>query len=598
MTTRDDFLKQYPLVRYLEDRGVTLHGNSTERTANCCAGVQHKPAHLCVSINVDEEIWRCHDCETGGSVIDWIAIQSGRSAGDVLKEFEKDHRSPCFQNPSPKKNGNGGNGHAAKPSVSDPAIKYEIEATYSYADVFGREIFQAVRMRPKTFRQRHSDGKGGWIWNMDGVERVLYRLQQVLLADIVAVTEGEKDANTLVQLGYCGTCNVGGAGKWLDGYTETLEGKDVLIFGDNDKAGQEHVETVFESIAGKVKSVRIIQIPKSSKDISEFVSTFTDNELARAAVNDLIEAAHPFLKGIRLPIYTMADTEGRYIKHVQNLEQNAFSLGNWLPSLATRVRRLVPGELVLLIGNTGVGKTALLSNIALAARPLPTLMFELELPCEMLFERFVASKTDLPCRIVEETYASGETLGTAALAHHFPHLYLCWESRQTVDQLEAIISRSELKIGRRPKVVLLDYVQLVGGPGKGRYERVSNVAEELKIIAKATQTIIFVASQISRPDDDDPEITLHDAKESGSLENSSGLVLGVWRDPDNAALLHLKILKNTKGACGKEILCNFHLETMRITEQSQVSDVPAHSHEPEPQHESEPELSYQAPHSD
>lgn len=573
MSTRDDFLKQYPLVRYLEDRGVSLHRSGTERTCNRCAGVQHKPAHLCVSVNVDEEIWRCHDCETGGSVIDWIAIESGKSPGDVLKEFERDHLSPCFVTPK-------SNGHVSKPKTAavDPSLKYEIETTYSYTDVFGREMYQAVRMKPKSFRQRHSDGRGGWIWNMDGVERVLYRLQQVLLADVVAVTEGEKDANTLVQLGYCGTCNVGGAGKWLDGYTETIEGKDVLIFGDNDKAGQEHVETVFDSIAGKAKSVRIIQIPKSSKDISEFVATFSDNELARAAVNDLIEAAHPFLKGIRIAVYTMTDTERKYQKHVHDLSQNSFSLGNWLPSLESKVRRLVPGEVVLIMGNTGVGKTCLLSNIALAASPLPTLMFELELPPELIFERFVAARTNIPCRVVEETYAAGDSLGPAVLTHHFPHIYLCWESRQSVETLEAIISRSELKIGRRPKVVLIDYVQLVGGQGKGRYERVSNVAEELKIIAKATQTIIFVASQISRPEGDDPQITLHDAKESGSLENSAGLVIGAWRDPEEKTLLHLKILKNTKGHAGHEILCNFHVETMRITERSQMADAPWHNH--------------------
>lgn len=519
-----------------------------------------------MSVNIWEEIWRCHDCQIGGSVIDWIAIESGKSAGDVLKDWARDNRTP---DPKPVK--------TSTAAEKKSEIKYEIETTYSYTDAFGSELYQVVRMRPKTFRQRHTDGKGGWIWNMDGVERVLYRLGHVLSEDVVAVAEGEKDANTLMALGYCGTCNVGGAGKWLDGYTETLAGKDVLIFGDNDKPGQEHVEAVFHSIAGKAKSVKMIGIPQPSKDISEFVLTFPDIATARREIQDMVDSAHPFLKGIRMPLQTMSDSERRYETHAQNMQTESFSLGSWLPSLNNRLRHLVPGELVLLLGATGVGKTALLQNIAMAARPIPTLLFELELPETLLFERFVAAERGVSCRSVEQSYASGESLGPQALQQAFPHLYLCTESRMSLEQLESLIARSDLKIGRRPVLVLLDYVQLMQGSGKSRYERFSNIAEELKVIAKRTRTIIVASSQVGRPDDDDPEITLYDGKESGSLENSAGLVIGAWRDEHDSALLHLKILKNTKGSLGGEILCNFHVDTMRITERSPVADVPSHN---------------------
>ena len=69
-------------------------------------------------------------------------------------------------------NGNG-NGHHGKP---------QIVATYDYCDANGGVLYQAVRYKPKDFRQRKPDGKGGWEWNMQGVDRVLYRLPELLRA--------------------------------------------------------------------------------------------------------------------------------------------------------------------------------------------------------------------------------------------------------------------------------------------------------------------------------------------------------------------------------------------------------------------------------
>lgn len=43
------------------------------------------------------------------------------------------------------------------------------------------------RYEPKQFKQRRPDGKGGWLWNLDGVRRVLYRLADVLAARFVLV---------------------------------------------------------------------------------------------------------------------------------------------------------------------------------------------------------------------------------------------------------------------------------------------------------------------------------------------------------------------------------------------------------------------------
>ncbi|MGB8496555.1 MAG: DnaB-like helicase C-terminal domain-containing protein, partial [Pantoea agglomerans] len=198
-----------------------------------------------------------------------------------------------------------------------------------------------------------------------------------------------------------------------------------------------------------------------------------------------------------------------------------------------------------------------------------------ELPRELLFERFVSCKTALTCEEVERTYGSGDELGTKALDHHFKNLFICEDANLTTEKIEKIILKSELKIGSKPKLVIIDYVQLIRSTGEGRYEKASNVAEDLKRIARSTGTVIIVASQRSRPEkqrsDKSPpriEVGLHDAKESGSLENSSGVVIGAWRDRSDASCVWLRVLKSTKGGAGKTTACNFNGEHMKITERA------------------------------
>lgn len=151
-------------------------------------------------------------------------------------------------------------------------------AEYTYHDEGGLPLYQVVRYEPKDFRQRASDGIGGWRWSMKGVTRVPYRLPAVLKAVKegrgVVIVEGEKDADRLAELGICGTTNAGGSGKWGDELCGHLEGARVVIVPDNDEPGRRHAEDVAERLTGIAAEVRLLQLPDLPEkgDISDWLA--------------------------------------------------------------------------------------------------------------------------------------------------------------------------------------------------------------------------------------------------------------------------------------------------------------------------------------
>ena len=158
--------------------------------------------------------------------------------------------------------------------------KPRIAATYDYQDANGKLLFQVCRLEPKDFRQRRPDGKGGWTWKTKGMEKVLFRLPEILRAVAgdkrIFLCEGEKDVQAMVQRGLDATCNPGGAEKWQDDWSETLRGADVVIVADKDEAGRKHAQLVASKLHGTAKSVRVLEMPDAGgqavKDAFDYFS--------------------------------------------------------------------------------------------------------------------------------------------------------------------------------------------------------------------------------------------------------------------------------------------------------------------------------------
>lgn len=198
------------------------------------------------SLKIDVKAGTFCDFESGaaGGVIDFVSSQTRTDKAAALAWLAARKHLP-EQRPS-------------KP-------KSRIVKTYDYCDEAGALAFQVCRFEPKDFRQRRPNGSGGWIWKMDGVQRVPYRLPDVIAAvenrEVIYIAEGEKGADALASIGVVGTCSPGGANKWRKEYNRFFTGADAVILPDNDQPGQDHAADVAQHLIGVAARVRMLMLP-------------------------------------------------------------------------------------------------------------------------------------------------------------------------------------------------------------------------------------------------------------------------------------------------------------------------------------------------
>lgn len=180
---------------------------------------------------------------------------------------------------------------------------------YDYEDEHGVMLYQACRHEPKAFSQRrpatdadielaktdktvkiwrHGNGSR-WVWNLDEVRRILYRTPELLARpkSTVFITEGEKDADTVLALGLLATTNAMGAAHWRPEYTEQLRGRHIAVLPDNDTAGGKRIKTLTDALASVAATFVVVTLPGSGKDITDWVTAGG----TKAELQDLVLAA-------------------------------------------------------------------------------------------------------------------------------------------------------------------------------------------------------------------------------------------------------------------------------------------------------------------
>lgn len=151
----------------------------------------------------------------------------------------------------------------------------------------GEKRFVVARRNRIRFSDRiHPEEQRDWLPGLDGAQPTLYRKVELLASATnapVFIVEGEKDVETLRELGLTATCNFGGAGKWRRDYAKLFAGRTVIVIPDNDPVGRTHAADIVQSLIGKA-TIKVLELPDlpDKGDVTDwFVGGGTVAELMR-----------------------------------------------------------------------------------------------------------------------------------------------------------------------------------------------------------------------------------------------------------------------------------------------------------------------------
>ena len=278
----------------------------------------------------------------------------------------------------------------------------EKRVVYSYNDENHKLLFRKIRIEPgfdgrsKSFYYEREEN-GQIIKGLEGCRKVLYRLPELLCGisgqQTVFLVEGEKDVDTLLSHTLiASTAPI--THEWLKEFTQMLNGADVVLLYDNDKAGLQRRDLVARSLYGNVKKLRVVDLPgieyseKHGKDISDWLmmgNTF-------GQLLDLVEEAPEYTPAIELE--AEKQKTGLRIVSIEEL----FALE--LPPREMLLAPFLPSQgLALIVAKRGVGKTHVALGIAYAVAtggeffcwkapaPKKVLYIDGEMPASLMQER-------------------------------------------------------------------------------------------------------------------------------------------------------------------------------------------------------------------
>ena len=202
------------------------------------------------------------------------------------------------------------------------------------------------------------------------------------------------------------------------------------------------------------------------------------------------------------------------------------------------------GKLIVIGARPGVGKTALALSMGkhVARHTGGVLVVSLEMSEEEIMARLYASESGVDVqelesgKLTDESYATLATCGPLLAALPMRIATRCTTPLQIRREAVRMQENGGLSL------VIVDYLQLVRSDGKhsSRYEEVSEISRELKLMAMDLGVPVIALTQFNRSSEAGKNgqasrraPTMAEAKDSGSIEQDANIFI-VQYAPDNA----------------------------------------------------------------
>jgi len=230
-------------------------------------------------------------------------------------------------------------------------------------------------------------------------------------------------------------------------------------------------------------------------------------------------------------------------KHKKNIKFTKFSI-------LEKKLNLKENDFVILAGSTGVGKSGIAINLMDdLSKNYPCLYFNFEMVENELYQRLISINSKYSQKIIEkyETLPQENLdIVNEAIENIAARKIDVINHSSTLSKLRSFIMSYK---SDKHFIVFIDHVGLIGMKGKSSYEKMTEIAKELRKISLDNNCTIIGLCQLNREatkNATQPNLSM--LRDSGELEQSASKVVFVWKVEKNGKEnYYLVIEKNRSG---------------------------------------------------
>ena len=272
-------------------------------------------------------------------------------------------------------------------------------------------------------------------------------------------------------------------------------------------------------------------------DIGQYLISATSKGIDD--ISDILQKANDDLSGVFGNIANHVKTGANYLEEVYNRVNDNLN-GVAVVGSKTGFRKIdkrggfQPGNLIILAGQSSMGKTALANAIILNVLKSGEniAFYSMEMTGRELMTRFAAVEANLPVlKLSNERLTDNEYSLFNQAVGRLEKLGIYFDDRST-SNIETILSSiRSMAIKHHIKGAVIDYLQILNVNKKGNSnseELLADIARRLKNLAKELNIWILALSQLNR-DAKDPIPTVDRLRGSGQINEAADLTILLHR---------------------------------------------------------------------
>jgi len=213
-----------------------------------------------------------------------------------------------------------------------------------------------------------------------------------------------------------------------------------------------------------------------------------------------------------------------------------------VPSHFTDLDRLTAGfqkgDLIIIAGRPGMGKTAFALNIArnvAVESEIPVAFFSLEMSKEQIGMRLMCMEARVDSQKLRTGFISQEECARLmATGQVFMRAPIFVDDQPAITPLELRAKARRIMSERGLGLLIVDYLQLmrITERVERREQEISEISRSLKALAKELNIPVIALSQLNRKVEErhDKRPQLSDLRESGAIEQDADVIIFLYRD--------------------------------------------------------------------